>query len=1312
MGKSVRLTNIMFILSALVITSACGGGGTGDVATEAPPAATPPVIVNEYSVSGNVSGLVASNLVIQSNLADEITIDADGSFVFPTDFENGTNYEVVIILQPQTQTCTLNNGSGQISNQNVTDISIDCEANPPSTIPGVDSEYSVSGSVAGLDASQVILKSNLDDEITIEANGRFVFSSVYENGTNYQVLITVQPDSQTCRISNANGQIAGEDVTNVTVVCENNTTPAASYSVSGTVTGLTNSQLVIQSNLSDEITLDVDGSFVFSTTFENGTNYQVLITIQPEAQICTISNANGQIADEDVTNVIIICEENVPPATGFSVSGTVTGLVTSQLIIRSNLAEEITIDVDGSFVFPTDFLSGSDYEVIVSNQPQTLTCRISNASGQVLNENITNVAINCEETTYDIVYVRYPNETEERKFIAIPQGEHAYEITGGADLMLLKTDGSEIVLVDCTECSVMDPFISFDGETVYYSLIEEPTRESASWIYKINLSEGNYEPIRLTFDDGFDSSLYANNDTPAHDQASISGIRDMGPAPLADGRIVFTSNRSALTTFRPNNDAVMRGSVQQLYVVDDHDGAANTKELSNLHLLETGNLHLVQHPFQLKDGRIMFSTWQDVATKFSYAMTALFTIYPDGTNLKQFTEPHDHKKRLDHFATQLAEGSIISGNYYPSFDYGFGLLLKFPISSEGPDFLRGSSDATFSWTSQPISVREFDRKETMTITPHTTGADVPAPNLSGKYSMPSATVRGDLLVAYSSGSVNHFNAVCNGAVNLCEPLRSGIYLIPDAANAWLTNPASLITIKDDPNYNEIWPRVVASYYDIHGQEKPDIIQHETLDSRLDIGEAAGIVGTSSMLNREPLNESSPDPFKPHKKREMNDGNWRIEGAEAGIITAADIYGVRIIVSPPKPFTKPVKKHGNGQDWNTIKRFLAQTSLEDVVACYGSLHGERWEILGEFPLTHTEATDGQGNPDTSWAAKVPADTPFLIQTLDANGMTAISELTWRGVKSGEKRTDCGGCHAHSVEPLDFATTQAGLGTPISNVANLNLSDPIIQEGLWDLTQGDIPLFSDAGVEKQAGYSYGVEFTRDVLPIINANCVSCHTTNNNSSDNGLVLDGSDNLGDAYSALRDDRENLYGYPQVSKYLRVPQARQSLLTWIVWGERLDGRKNSDRTDDVDYPSGHPAMSLTDLEKRTVARWIDLGAPIDFPELNMAGQEGFRYTDDYQLPVINIQQPKRGENHESLAIIGFTDAKSGLNWNSLAISFYPVDGAESVQNISQFNLSNRNVITLDLPVMTENRNYILKVEITDNAGNKNIQSTNFSWNP
>jgi hypothetical protein len=375
----VRPIYIIFILSALVLINACGGGATEEVteqtitpspppANPSPPTATPSAPVsNKYSVGGSVSGLIAPELTIQSNLADEIIIDADGSFVFPTAFENGSAYQVLIINQPEAQTCSITNANGQIEDEDVTNVTIVCENNPPP-----QGSYSVSGTVSGLTTSQIVIQSNLADEITIDVDGNFVFPTDFENGSAYQVLIINQPEAQTCSITNANGQIADEDVTNVTIVCENNPPPEGSYSVSGTVSGLTTSQIVIQSNLADEITIDVNGSFVFPTVFENGSTYQVLITDQPEAQTCSITNASGQIADEDVTDVAIVCENNPPPQESYSVSGTVSGLTTSQIVIQSNLADEITIDVDGGFVFPTDFPNGSDYEVTILVQPQTL----------------------------------------------------------------------------------------------------------------------------------------------------------------------------------------------------------------------------------------------------------------------------------------------------------------------------------------------------------------------------------------------------------------------------------------------------------------------------------------------------------------------------------------------------------------------------------------------------------------------------------------------------------------------------------------------------------------------------------------------------------------------------------------------------------------------------------------------------------------------------------------------------------------------------------------------------------------------------
>lgn len=935
------------------------------------------------------------------------------------------------------------------------------------------------------------------------------------------------------------------------------------------------------------------------------------------------------------------------------------------------------------------------------------------------------VAFQSMRLDYDIVYVRYPAvDSDDDPFVTIPQGEKPYDIAPGADLMLLHPDGSEEVLVDCNTCSVMDPVISYDGTTVYYSLIEEPSRESSSWIYKIDLSAGSpYIPVRLTFDNGFDSALYQGNSASDHDQGAYRGIRDMAPFPLSDGRIVFTSNRAALTAFRAGTDAIIRSSMQMLYVMDDHDGSMRTPAKANMHVLELGNLHHVQHPMQLKDGRILFSTWQDVATKFSYAMTPLFTVHPDGSNLRQFTEPHDHHKNVEHFITQLADEQVVSGWYYPSFDYGFGALLRYPISNpDGPDFLRGSIDARYPHGSRSrVSFREFDRVGTVLLTPHTTPKDIPAPDRSGKYSMPSATKDGHMLVAYSTGYVNWFSAACDRPDDYrCEALKSGIYIIRDAANSQVSDPDQLVRVLDKPAYNEIWPRAVLPYRDIHGVARPQVLPNldsdGPADTRLAAGSPKAIVGTSSMYNREPL--ETPEDFSSNSARERHDGNWTIQGAEAGIVSDSDIYGVRIVGTPVKPFTRP---HRVTDD---LKRYLRDARLRNMVGQYGAAHSERWEILGEFPLAHMDIRDRQGNPDTSWAAIVPADTPFFIQTIDRNGMTLVSELAWRGLKPGEKRVDCGGCHAHSVEKLDYSTTGSGQLRPIRNVLDVSQSrtlasdDEMISTSAWDLTTGNVPLLAangaQVGITKQAGYSVDVEFKRDVLPVLNNRCGGCHTQ---ASGLDLYFDGA-YPNDAYGLIM--TTGSYTYPQVSRYVRTPQARQSLLVWVTWGARLDGRTNGERDGDIDYPNAHPSVTLSDAEKRTIARWVDMGSPVD-----MDFADDFAYTDDNGLPLIDVHRPFRGGGNQSGDIIvGFLDAKSGVDLATAQFRIYEASLSESEIDAVRFqpltNLGDVNsdgVLTASLSSVSiqEKVAYVLEVSVEDNVGNRNIDKRNFQiseWPP
>src|SRR6185437_8111022 len=106
--------------------------------------------------------------------------------------------------------------------------------------------------------------------------------------------------------------------------------------------------------------------------------------------------------------------------------------------------------------------------------------------------------------------------------------------------------------------------------------------------------------------------------------------------------------------------------------------------------------------------------------------------------------------------------------------------------------------------------------------------------------------------------------------------------------------------------------------------------------------------------------------------------------------------------------------------------------------------ERLRILGEIPLRKIqggkEPRDPDGNPDTSFLARIPADTAFTFQTIDRNGMVLNMAQTWHQVRPGEVRTDCGGCHAHSQLPTPFEKTAAA--RPDYQVFDLTKDTPLV------------------------------------------------------------------------------------------------------------------------------------------------------------------------------------------------------------------------------------------------------------------------------
>jgi hypothetical protein len=250
------------------------------------------------TLGGKVSGLAGSGLVLQNNHMGYLAVPANGPFTFVNTLSSGEAYNVNVLTQPSnpTQFCAVVNGSGT-ANGNVSNVQVNCGAS-----------YTIGGTVSGLTGSVLSINNNGGDTISTSANGAFTFDQPLGTGSTYSVTVSAQPPGQTCLVTNGSGTVANSNVTNVQVTCAANT-----YTISGTVYGLSGSGLTLQDNGGDNLPVSASGSFTFASQIDYGNPYAVTVESQPSnpAQTCRVPNGTG-IAYADVTGIQVVCTNGAP----------------------------------------------------------------------------------------------------------------------------------------------------------------------------------------------------------------------------------------------------------------------------------------------------------------------------------------------------------------------------------------------------------------------------------------------------------------------------------------------------------------------------------------------------------------------------------------------------------------------------------------------------------------------------------------------------------------------------------------------------------------------------------------------------------------------------------------------------------------------------------------------------------------------------------------------------------------------------------------------------------------------------------------
>jgi hypothetical protein len=95
----------------------------------------------------------------------------------------------------------------------------------------------------------------------------------------------------------------------------------------------------------------------------------------------------------------------------------------------------------------------------------------------------------------------------------------------------------------------------------------------------------------------------------------------------------------------------------------------------------------------------------------------------------------------------------------------------------------------------------------------------------------------------------------------------------------------------------------------------------------------------------------------------------------------------------------------------------------------------------------------------------------------------------------------------------------------------------------------------------------------------------------------------------------------------------------------------------------------LTDEDRRTLARWIDLGSPIDLSfdpaQPDQRGVDGWMMDD--QRPTVALTYPRPGANPDvSRILVGMFDYDTGLDLKSFeVVADFPVDGVPAGTNLA-----------------------------------------------
>jgi hypothetical protein len=583
------------------------------------------------------------------------------------------------------------------------------------------------------------------------------------------------------------------------------------------------------------------------------------------------------------------------------------------------------------------------------------------AGGQSLTPGITN---------YPMAYVKQPvlkPNTNKKDKAATPTDINVEDLITsitGSDLYVRETASASSPEVNVTfpltngMGAVRDLDVSPDGTKVVFSLR-----------LPLNTTLANTDPKQpnwkiYQYDAAAKTVTQLTND-------SVTSGHDVGAHYLPDGRIVFASTRQIMTQEilldegRPQYQAVTSNQQQAIFLLHVMNGDG-----SGMHQI-TFNTNHDFAPSVLANGQIVFSRWE---VTNGQDQISLYLTNPDGTGLQLYYGANSHATGANMAGTnnnviqflgarQRADGKLLA-------------IVRPMLGTQLGGDIALIDAANFVEINQPSSPAPAAPSGTGTAQPAVGQTEATTLGVTTDANMPSAGGR-----FYS------------------------LYPLYDGTNRMLVSwaPCLIQTTADTTevcnNSNTTGPNVVQAppQYTIWIYD----FSAGTLSPLLSAEQGLEIVETVVLQARTPLPAYIPDfnPTTPAQETLVNN--------QVGILNISSVYDYDG-VDTAKPNIPTQANPSQASFYTRPARFVRIEKAVEIPPKtvrkldqkdFGPAGMGMREILGYAPV----------QPDGSVQLQVPADVPFVIDVLDANGRRISAQHTsWMQLMPGETKS-CNGCH---------------------------------------------------------------------------------------------------------------------------------------------------------------------------------------------------------------------------------------------------------------------------------------------------------------